>query len=78
MKKVTSADMARRFSEYCDLALNEPVVITKNGRERLVLLSVDEFNYLRDLVAEKQKEDAMRQVDGELQTEDSSNAAKAT
>ena len=53
MKKVTSADMARKFSEFCDMALNEPIVVTKNGRDRLVLLGVDEYNCLRDLAAEK-------------------------
>jgi len=53
MKKVTSADMARKFSEFCDMALNEPIIVTKNGRERLVLLGVDEYNCLRDLAAEK-------------------------
>jgi prevent-host-death family protein len=55
MKKVTSADMARKFSEFCDLALNEPIIVTKNGRERLVLLGVDEFNCLRDLAADRHR-----------------------
>lgn len=53
MRKVTSADMARKFSEFCDMALNEPIIVTKNGRERLVLLGVDEYNCLRDLAAER-------------------------
>ncbi|HMK90672.1 MAG TPA: type II toxin-antitoxin system prevent-host-death family antitoxin [Methylocystis sp.] len=60
MKKVTSADMARKFSEYCDLALNEPIVVTKNGRDRLVLLGVDEYNFLRDLASDRQKEPVTR------------------
>jgi prevent-host-death family protein len=51
MKKVTSADMARKFSEFCDLALNEPIVVTKNGRDRLVLLGVEEYNWLKELAA---------------------------
>ncbi|HXY57323.1 MAG TPA: type II toxin-antitoxin system prevent-host-death family antitoxin [Methylocystis sp.] len=55
MKKVTSADMARKFSEFCDVALHEPIIVTKNGRERLVLLGVDEYNCLRDLAAEKEQ-----------------------
>jgi PHD/YefM family antitoxin component YafN of YafNO toxin-antitoxin module len=53
MKRVSSAVMAKRFSAYCDTALNAPVVITKNGRDRLVLLSVDEYNYLIDLIEEQ-------------------------
>jgi len=55
MKKVTSADMARRFSAFCDMALNEPIVVTKNGRDRLVLLGIDEYNHLLDLVSESRK-----------------------
>lgn len=47
--------MARKFSEFCDMALNEPIIVTKNGRERLVLLGVDEYNCLRDLAAEKRQ-----------------------
>lgn len=50
MKKVSSAEMAKRFSMYCDLALNAPIVVTKNGRDRLVMLGVDEYNFLQDLV----------------------------
>ena len=50
MKRVSSAAMAKHFSAYCDSALNAPIVITKNGRDRLVLLGVDEYNYLIDLV----------------------------
>ena len=50
LKRVSSAEMAKRFSAYCDLALNAPVIVTKNGRDRLVILSIDEFNFLRDLV----------------------------
>ena len=32
---------------YCDLAIREPVVITKNGRERLVVLGVEQYNLLQ-------------------------------
>jgi PHD/YefM family antitoxin component YafN of YafNO toxin-antitoxin module len=55
MKKVSSAEMAKRFSMYCDLALNAPIVVTKNGRDRLVMLGVDEYNFLQDLVQKSGK-----------------------
>ncbi len=62
LKRVSSAEMAKRFSAYCDLALNAPIIVTKNGRDRLVVLSIDEFNFLRDLVersgAEQVREEA--------------------
>ncbi len=49
----TAGDLVRQFSHYSDLALIEPVVVTKNGRARHVLLSVDEYERLkrRDRIA---------------------------
>ena len=42
-KQVTAVEAARRFSEVNDTALREPVVLTRNGRARTVLLSVETF-----------------------------------
>ena len=53
MRHVTTAELIRSFGTYSDIALSEPVVITKNGRERLVLLSVDEYNFFRHAVDAK-------------------------
>jgi len=47
MSTVTSAEFQRNLGLYQDKALAEPVTITKNGRERLVLLSVDEYARLK-------------------------------
>ena len=45
---VTSVgDLVREFSHYSDLALTQPIVVTKNGRPRNVLLSVEEFERLK-------------------------------
>ena len=52
MKRVTSSEAARNFSQLSDLALSEPVVVTKNGRDRLVLLGIDEYNFLIDTIDE--------------------------
>lgn len=51
--KVSTAEFVRNFGPLSDKALIEPVTITKNGRERLVLLSVEEYERLmrRDRVA---------------------------
>jgi hypothetical protein len=43
MEITTSADFHRKLGKYQDRALIELVLITPNGRERLVLLSVEEF-----------------------------------
>jgi prevent-host-death family protein len=45
--KVSSADFQKQFGSLADKALIEPVTITRNGRDRLVLLSVEEYERLR-------------------------------
>ncbi len=48
MRRISSAELVRHFSVHSDVPLHEPVVITRNGRDRLVLLSVAQ---LRELLA---------------------------
>jgi prevent-host-death family protein len=43
----TAGELVRQFSHYSDLALKEPVVVTKNGRARNVLISVEEYQRLK-------------------------------
>jgi prevent-host-death family protein len=45
--KVSTAELMRNFGPLADKALIEPVTITKNGRDRLVLLSVEEYARLK-------------------------------
>jgi prevent-host-death family protein len=45
--KISSAEFVRNYGQIADKALSEPVTITRNGHERLVLLSIDEYNRLR-------------------------------
>jgi prevent-host-death family protein len=47
MPTVTSAEFQRDFGRYQDLALTEPVTVTRNGRERLVVLSAEEYRRLK-------------------------------
>jgi prevent-host-death family protein len=42
----TAGELVRQFSHFSDIALAEPVIVTKNGRPRNVLLSVEEFERL--------------------------------
>lgn len=44
---VTSADFQRNIGLYQDEALKRPVVITKNGRPRTVLISAEEYERLK-------------------------------
>jgi prevent-host-death family protein len=43
---ITAGEFVRRFSQYSDIALVDPVVVTKNGRPRNVLISIEEYERL--------------------------------
>lgn len=43
----SAGDLVRAFSHYSDIALARPVVVTKNGRPRNVLISVTEYERLK-------------------------------
>jgi prevent-host-death family protein len=44
---VTSGDFLKAYGRISDAAMREPVSITNHGRERLVLLSADEYRRLK-------------------------------
>jgi len=47
MITVSAAEFQRHFGRYQDEALLHPVAITRNGRERLVVLSSEQYRRLR-------------------------------
>ena len=47
MITVTASEFQQHFGRYQDEALTQPVAITRNGRERLVVLSSEEYHRLR-------------------------------
>ena len=47
MITVTAAEFQRHFGRYQDEALTQPVAITRNGREHLVMLSANEYRRLK-------------------------------
>jgi prevent-host-death family protein len=44
--KVSAAEFQRNIGRYQDLALRQPVAVTRNGRESCVLLSTEEYRRL--------------------------------
>jgi prevent-host-death family protein len=44
---VPASEFQRSIGAYQDRALIEPVFVTRNGREKTVLLSVDEYRRLK-------------------------------
>jgi len=47
MISVGATTLVRKFGHYQDIALREPVGITSNGRERVVLISAEEYRRLK-------------------------------
>ncbi len=47
MIKVSAAEFQRNIGRYQDLALVQPVAVTRNGRERTVMISSDEYHRLK-------------------------------
>ena len=47
MSTVTAAEFQRHIGRYQDEALTRPVAISRNGRERVVMISVDEYRRLK-------------------------------
>ena len=47
MIKVSAAEFQRNIGRYQDLALTQPVAVTRNGRERTVMISTDEYHRLK-------------------------------
>ncbi len=49
MPRVSSTDLSNRLGQYQDEALIRPLIIPKNNRDRLVLLSIEEYRRLKQL-----------------------------
>ncbi len=47
MVKVPAGEFQRHIGRYQDLALTQPVAVTRNGRERTVMISAEEYYRLK-------------------------------
>lgn len=45
--RVTTADFIKHYGRLADRALSEPLTITKNGHDRLVVMAADEYERLK-------------------------------
>lgn len=45
--KVSAAEFQRNIGRYQDLALRNPVAVTRNGRESCMLISTEEYRRLK-------------------------------
>ncbi|MCF7749047.1 type II toxin-antitoxin system prevent-host-death family antitoxin [Sulfitobacter sp. M39] len=51
MTRVTATEFKNNIGAFSDAAMSEPVIITSHQRDRLVLLSADEYRRLTALPA---------------------------
>ena len=68
--KVSTAEFIKNYGSLADKALQEPVTITKNGRDRLVVMSAEEYARLK-------RRDRRVVRTGDLSDEDIALIAKA-
>ncbi|MEL4377660.1 MULTISPECIES: type II toxin-antitoxin system Phd/YefM family antitoxin [Brucella] len=61
---VTAAAISKNFGAYQDAAVRDPVIITKNGRPRTVLLAYED--YLRLMRRERRVELTATLTEGDL------------
>jgi len=47
MIKVSASEFGKEVGRYQDVALTQPVFVTRNGRERTVMISVEEYRRLK-------------------------------
>ena len=47
MIRVSSTEFGKEVGRYQDLALSQPVIVTRNGRDRTVMISADEYRRLK-------------------------------
>ena len=47
MLTVSAAEFQRNFGRYQDEALKQPVSVTRDGREQLIVLAIEEYQRLK-------------------------------
>ncbi len=47
MIRISSTEFGKEVGRYQDVALTQPVVVTRNGRDRTVMISADEYRRLK-------------------------------
>ena len=47
MLRVSSTEFGKEVGRYQDAALTQPVIVTRNGRDRTVMISADEYKRLK-------------------------------
>lgn len=62
MTRVTATDFKNNIGAFSDAAMSEPVIITSHQRDRLVLLSADEYRRLTGKGGDTDRKAQMRKL----------------
>lgn len=71
MTRVSATEFKNNIGTYSDAAMTEPVIITSHQRDRLVLMSADEYRRLtglRDGITDADKERISRGLERHRET----------
>lgn len=52
---INASEFQKRVGEFADIARREPVTITRHGRSTLVLLSIEDYQRLKEIEARSTK-----------------------
>ena len=47
MIRITAVEFQKKIGRYQDVALSQPVTVTRNGRDRTVVISAEEYHRLK-------------------------------
>ena len=47
MIRISSTEFGKEVGRYQDAALSQPVIVTRNGRDRTVTISIEEYHRLK-------------------------------
>ena len=67
MHRVSSTEFQQAVGNYSDEAVRSPVIITRHNRDKLVLMSIQEFQRLKDC-EKKMRNDTDKQIQDILET----------
>jgi prevent-host-death family protein len=65
MFNVPAGEFQRNFGRYQDMALTQPIAVTRNGREPTVLISADEYQRLKRECGRRGRADDIAKVSPE-------------
>lgn len=71
LRRVSSTEFQKKVGLYQDVALSEPLTVTRNGRDKIVVLSSEEYSRLK-----RRDREVLRAED--LSTDDLEAIAAAT